>query len=114
MKASVVSRASKKQDTVGLACFLEILFEEKNKERDRRCKIGQNTGKYGQIDGTGIVLYLCCMLPNWTPSMLPAESENDGEDCPDLSRLPYYLTMCDNHAEGEGGFDYCTNAPDYI
>jgi len=34
-------------------------------------------------------------------------SENGGKDCPD------YLTMCDNHAEGEGGFDYCTNAPDY-
>ena len=36
-----------------------------------------------------------------------SESENDGAECPD------YLTMCNNQAEGEAGYDYCTDSPDY-
>eukprot|EP00986_Skeletonema_menzelii_P004926 scaffold1723_cov144-Skeletonema_menzelii.AAC.8 len=34
-------------------------------------------------------------------------SVDGGANCPD------YLTMCDNHAEGMSGTDYCTNSPEY-
>ena len=37
----------------------------------------------------------------------PCCNENGGQNCPN------YLTMCDNHAQGMTGSNYCTNSPSY-
>jgi hypothetical protein len=37
----------------------------------------------------------------------PCCNENGGQNCPD------YLTMCNNHAQGMTGFNYCSSAPSY-
>ena len=56
--------------------------------------------------GTGI----CSYAPDYncySDGHPPCCKEDGGRNCPN------YLTMCNNHAQGMSGFDYCTNAPDY-
>eukprot|EP00986_Skeletonema_menzelii_P004669 scaffold1622_cov114-Skeletonema_menzelii.AAC.6 len=53
---------------------------------------------------------ICAYAPDYdcySDGHPPCCKESGGRDCPD------YLTMCNNHAQGMTGFDYCTNTPDY-
>ena len=53
---------------------------------------------------------ICDYTPNYdcyVDGHPPCCKVDGGQQCPN------YLTMCNNHADGETGFDYCTDAPEY-